>query len=161
MTNPESLHSPLSNEETFAHSPVKTTRRVPQVRRLNLGLEVAFSSHSSTSIAWGCLCPLILPCRWNEEPLHAHNSKQQGGCPSSPFEPGSWGDSSSSSSMSIAWGCSLLTLPHRSSLAPALLLGKTPNCSTANLSDASPVPESPDSRACNSTFPSSFLGCTH
>jgi hypothetical protein len=48
------FQTPLrSNEETFAHSQIKPTRRVPQVRSLNLGLGLAFSSHSFTSIGRG------------------------------------------------------------------------------------------------------------
>src|SRR2546428_8295862 len=74
------------------------------------------------------------------------NQNNTEGAPGSSLEPGSW-------------GCfSLLTLPRRSPPAP-LIPGKTPNCSTANLSGVSPVRESPDSRACNSTFLSSFLRC--
>src|SRR6266481_3394737 len=51
----------------------------------------------------------------------------------------------------------LLTPLCRSPRAPPLLHGKTPNYSTANLSDASPVRESPDSHACNSISRSSSL----
>src|SRR2546427_6202851 len=51
--NPESFKPHRSNEEAFAHRQIKITRRVPQVRRLNLGPGVAFSSHSSTPIERG------------------------------------------------------------------------------------------------------------
>jgi len=43
-TRSETFQSPLIERGTYAHSKIKTTRRVSQVRRLNLGL-------------WGCGCP--------------------------------------------------------------------------------------------------------
>jgi hypothetical protein len=39
--------SPRSNEAVLAHLRIKLTRRVPQVRRLNLGLRFAFPHHSN------------------------------------------------------------------------------------------------------------------
>jgi hypothetical protein len=39
--------SPRSNEVVLAHLRIKPTRRVPQVRRLNLGLAFAFPLHSN------------------------------------------------------------------------------------------------------------------
>jgi hypothetical protein len=43
--------APVNRTSKLPHSQLRTTRRVPQVRRLNLGLGVALSSHSSTSPA--------------------------------------------------------------------------------------------------------------
>ena len=48
---PNLRSSRRSSEELLSLSRINLTRRVPQVRFLNLGLGVAFSPHTSTSIA--------------------------------------------------------------------------------------------------------------
>ena len=191
MTNPESFKLPSIEQGSFSYTHRSKQHGgcprfvvgtwvlglgllgVPQVRCWNLGLEVAWgrcpltlprrltgnfrplTPQNNTEGAWGCLglpCPLTLPRRLigSFRPLTAPDNTE--GAPGSLLEPGSWG--------CLGLPCPL-TLPRQSPPAPPFFLGKTPNCSTANLSDVSPVRESPDSRACNSTFPSSSLGCTH
>jgi hypothetical protein len=44
MSNPNPFDPGPSNENIFSHSQIKATRRVPQVRRLNLGLWAAGDS---------------------------------------------------------------------------------------------------------------------
>src|SRR4029077_4023998 len=84
MTNPR-----RSNEEILARSQIKTTRRVPQVRSLNLGLGVAFlfTLPRQSPPARGEWPGTTNPLRLNRKLSPTHKQNNTEGAPGSQFEP--------------------------------------------------------------------------